>query len=131
MRKISRLIATGPLTYGTRRLQAGDLFDADPRHAGVLTIIGKARPAGEGEAAVGAPIARTVARAPAAEPAGEGETSVTRLRATKAEMAALRAAYARAAGEEAPAGWPAARLRRFLAGLDTSDEQGGTDGQDS
>lgn len=38
-----KLIATKPLRYGTRRLLAGDPFDASPRDARVLFAIKKAR----------------------------------------------------------------------------------------
>lgn len=38
-----KLIALRPLAYATRRLQAGDAFEALPRDARVLKAIGKAR----------------------------------------------------------------------------------------
>ena len=118
MRRITRLIATGPLTYATRRLQAGDAFDADPRHAGVLTTLGKARNADD------APPELPVARS-----APSVEAPAKRTRTSAAEMDSLRAEYKRATGEDAPQGWPAARLRKHLAGIDASDaNNGGEDG---
>jgi len=38
-----KLIATKPLTYATRRLLAGDTFDAMPMHGRLLVAIKKAR----------------------------------------------------------------------------------------
>ena len=40
------MIANRSMTYGTRRLAAGDLFTASRRDAGLLSALKRARPAG-------------------------------------------------------------------------------------
>ena len=51
---MKKLRATRPLTYGTRRLQAGDAFEATPMNARILCALRKAEPdqgaEGNGEA---------------------------------------------------------------------------------
>jgi hypothetical protein len=62
------LVATKDLSYGTRRLKAGDIFTVPASMARVLVGIGKAeRPREPGK--VEAPSARVVERAAAATPA--------------------------------------------------------------
>jgi hypothetical protein len=52
---MARLIATKPMTYATRRLQAGDAFEAPRRDARILLAIRKAKTAGEASPAPQAP----------------------------------------------------------------------------
>jgi hypothetical protein len=80
------LIATKSMTYNTRRLMAGDLFQAKPRDARVLTAIGKARLAGE------------------APKAAELE-----------DIAAVRAEYEQIVGKRPFNGWDVATLREKMA----------------
>lgn len=89
---MSNLIATKALTYRTRRLVAGDLFEARPRDARLLVAIGKAR-----DAAVGAQ--------PVRKPAPAANTAV----------APLRAEYERVVGKKPFNGWDAATLQEKIA----------------
>lgn len=82
---MAELIATRALTYGTRRLTAGDAFQARPRDARILLAIGKARvPAAE----------------PAEPPAVDDDDDLDALRAEAAEL-----------GVEVDGRWKEKRLR--------------------
>jgi hypothetical protein len=58
---MKKMVATKSMTYRTRRLRAGDEFEANRRDARVLTAIGKAKVAAE-------PVKRRQARAASAPP---------------------------------------------------------------
>lgn len=89
-----RMVALKPLTYATRRLQAGDQFEAVFRDARVLKAIGKARDDYE-----------TVApAAPLADPAQPEPGSLDALRAE-----------AEAAGVHVDRRWGEGRLRQEIA----------------
>ncbi|MBZ9653537.1 hypothetical protein [Phyllobacterium lublinensis] len=91
-----KLIATKSMTYATRRLQAGEQFEAGPRDARLLIAIKKAKPGdGDGEAGTSVP---TI---PVPEPVGE--------------LAVLRAEYKAIAGKAAFNGWNAGKLREKIA----------------
>lgn len=90
------LIATKPLTYKTRRLQADDLFEARPRDARILIAIGKARDAG-------------LSANPAPKATAQAHSTGT------VDIKALRAEYAAVAGKKAFNGWKADDLRAKIA----------------
>lgn len=85
-----KMIANGRMTYATRRLVAGDAFEAHRQHARVLVAIGKARHADEKPAR------------PATVPAQD-------------EMTMLRAEYQRLVGKKPFGGWKADTLRAKIA----------------
>lgn len=81
------LIATRPLTYATRRLQAGDTFTPrSAKDAKVLIALRKAKAAGQDQP-------------------GDGEDDLT----------ALRARYASVFGKRPFMGWDADKLREKIA----------------
>lgn len=83
-----RMIATKSMTYATRRLRAGEAFDAKRRtDAVILEAIKKARP---------------VEDLPAKDDAGD-------------DLAALRALYQEKLGKRPFNGWDAATLRAKIA----------------
>lgn len=84
-----KMIANSRMTYGTRRLKAGDDFEATRGYARVLTAIGKAHPAGE------------VAK-PAKLPAHDA-------------ISLLRAEYERVHGKRPFMGWDEDKLREKIA----------------
>lgn len=86
------LIATKSLIYNTRRLSAGDVFQARPRDAKLLIAIKKAKTAG----------VKVQSVAPSAHvPVSDAST--------------LRAEYARKFGKKPYMGWDAATLQAKLA----------------
>lgn len=84
-----KLIATGRMTYGTRRLSAGDEFYATGTYARALTAIGKAKTA-----------------PPAAKPVKVPQHDVVTL---------LRAEYERVVGKRPFMGWDEDKLRGKIA----------------
>lgn len=94
------LIALKPMRYGTRRLMAGDAFEAREPYAGILVAIKKARHA----RAVG-----SIAPPP---------VDVSRKIAESfpdTNIAAVRAEYQRVTGKRPFMGWDAATLRQKMA----------------
>ncbi|SFJ54890.1 hypothetical protein SAMN04515648_4546 [Phyllobacterium sp. CL33Tsu] len=89
-----KLIATKSMTYATRRLQAGEQFEAGPRDARLLIAIKKAKLVDD-EAGTSVP---TI---PMPEPVGD--------------LAVLRAEYKAIAGKAAFNGWNAEKLREKIA----------------
>lgn len=91
-----RLVATNSLRYGTRHLQAGEMFEARDDYGRVLIAIGKARESDERKPAnIPPPPASLVAK-------------VT-------DIKALRAAYTKKLGKKPWPGWSADELRRRMA----------------
>jgi hypothetical protein len=97
---MARLIATKPMTYATRRLQAGDAFDAPARDARVLLAIRKAKAAGEAAPSPEAP-----------EPPAPAED---------ADLEALRAEAERL-GIDVDGRWGAKRLRSEIGRATKAD----------
>jgi hypothetical protein len=92
MPKTVRLQAIRPLTYATRRLVAGDPFDASERDARLLLATRKVRRL----------------REPATVPAPPRQV------AEKIDLAVLRAEYERRMGKRPYHGWDADELRRRI-----------------
>ena len=84
-----KMIARSRMMYGTRRLVAGDEFEATRAHARVLSAIGKAR-------------AAKAAPKPPAVPEHD-------------EMTLLRAEYERVVGKRPFMGWDEAKMREKIA----------------
>jgi len=87
---MQKMIAQSSMRYNTRRLVAGEEFEARPRDARVLAAVGKARPAAEPQV-----------RYPAMPPHDE--------------ITLLRAEYQRRFGKRPFMGWDEAQLREKLA----------------
>lgn len=102
------MMATGPLTYGTRRLRSGDEFTATSRDARLLVAIGKARYA----PIIARPAAPTLRHAPL-----NHDSDWRRGGSVFGgdDLKELRALYSRVVGKRAFAGWDAAELRRRIA----------------
>lgn len=99
------LIASRPLVYGTRRLKAGDTFEATRSDARVLVILKKAtfaRPVGN-LAPPSPEIARKISKATSAAPAGV------------ADLKALRAEYQSLVGKRPAPRWDVATLKAKIA----------------
>jgi len=94
-----RLIATRNYSYNTRRLRAGDEFEANDYHARVLVGARRARYAPQQEEAP-KPVARAVERKPEPEPEDDGAKILEKLRAQAERL-----------GVEVDGRWGAARLR--------------------
>ncbi len=106
------MIASRPMTYGTRRLQAGDEFTASRRDARLLAATGRASlaqagddppiaPKEEGQASKLAPEKPDDAK-DAPDPEGE-------------DLKALRAEYQEVVGKRPFAGWDGDILREKIA----------------
>jgi hypothetical protein len=112
MKRVS-MIARKALTYGTRRLRAGDAFEASRQDARVLTAVGLASDA---RANVYAPLAATPKRPPppqnTASSKGDAPT-----REPDPEVEALREAYKVQTGRRPHYLWTAERIREAIASL--------------
>jgi hypothetical protein len=110
-----KLRAVKNLSYNTRRLLAGEEFEANDRDAKILIGIKKARAVRQPAAvpppppAVAAKIAAAVA--PPAPPSDQGE----KINASTDDLAAARAAYREAFGKAPFHTWDAATLREKIA----------------
>lgn len=114
---MQRLIATKSMRYATRRLQAGDVFEAKPRDARLLIAVKKAR-AERAPGKIAPPPAELVKKAAKRDPfdhdnngAPGGSTSG----GSGEDMTALRKEYTEKMGKRAFPGWDAAELRRRMA----------------
>jgi hypothetical protein len=93
-----KLVVTKPLTYGTRHMVAGDVFEPQKKNHGVALLASKK-------------VKKLPARRPGkiAPPPAE---LAAKVRATpEEELSALRAEYADRIGRRPFAGWDAATLR--------------------
>ena len=104
-----RVIANRSMTYGTRRLNAGDEFTVPRRDADLLVRIGRARYA---SALPDSKIER--------EPFGgkgdhDGDGKTGGSKAADEDLTALRREYQEKLGKRAFAGWDAAELRKRMA----------------
>lgn len=88
-----KLIAVRPLTYATRRLQAGDEFEASSQDARVLIAVKRAKSVDE---------ASEPGPAPSSQPPMD-------------DIAALRDEYLAAIGKRPFNGWDAAELRKRIS----------------
>jgi hypothetical protein len=107
-----RLKALKPMTYATRRLQAGDVFEAKSKRDHRVLLATRKVEAMREPASVPPPppaVAKKIAEAvaPAAPPADD-------------DLAALRAEYERAVGRRPFMGWDAATLREKMAAAASS-----------
>ena len=94
------MIANRSMTYGTRRLKAGETFPASRRDAEILNRIGRARYAG----------------APATDAVAQGNTSpAVNTGKTNGDLAALRIQYQNKFGKRPFHGWDAKALTEKLA----------------
>lgn len=98
-----RLIAAKPMRYGTRRLVAGEDFEAKERDANLLVRLKRATPWERAKADI-PPIPKALKAAVTPQPEGEVD-----------ERAALRAEYQEKFGKRAFPGWSADELRAKLA----------------
>ena len=106
------MIARKSLRYGTRRLRAGDTFDAARQDARVLTAVGLAS-----EHKPGKPVPVRVPRKPAPAPrVQEPEAFVD------PEVEALRDEYKTRTGRRPHYTWNAERIREAIASLDAQDD---------
>lgn len=139
-----RMYATKPLTYGTRRLMAGDPFYSTKAHADLLVKLGKARfpddrepndlpdmpealrsrlerTAGGSVAELASPPADLVARAAADSAAaafdgdGNGAPGESAAPEGSEALTELRKEYTRITGRRFFAGWTAEELRTRIA----------------
>lgn len=118
------LIARKPLTYATRRLRAGDEFEAEPMHARLLiavkTAIAKpanvpaARPPQKPKAAQAKPVETPL---PLEAAAGAKENPPPLESERDADIDALRADYEAKSGERPDMRWGLARLKEEIEGL--------------
>lgn len=106
---MSPLIAARPLTYATRRLQAGDVFEAPERDARVLVAIRKAKRPDP----VAAP-----ADIPPAPPASVDDEAH---HGDESDLDALRA-EAEALGVEVDRRWKQARLAKEIAAAKPAED---------
>lgn len=97
-----KLIANKGLRYATRRMVAGDEFEANNRDARLLVAIGKAR------------LVRAVAAPPPAVARKAKKTAPAASDGDKDELAKLRAEYAELLGKKPFAGWKADELQRRI-----------------
>jgi hypothetical protein len=93
------MIASGRLTYGTRRLVAGEPFEATRRDARVLAALGKARPV---------PL-----ESDPLDHDGDGRKGGSE--SGGPDLKELRAEYQAVVGKRAFAGWDAETLREKIA----------------
>jgi hypothetical protein len=100
-----KLVATKGLRYATRRMRAGDEFEANNRDARLLVAIGKARHA-RVPGSVEAPPASVVQKAEkVANPRSTGSNDA---------LVKLRAEYTDLFGKKPFAGWKADELQRRI-----------------
>lgn len=118
-----RMKALTSLTYGTRRLKAGDEFDAANRgHVMLLSKIGKAAESDTGK--MGPQGVRVIKPNPAdkAFPAAPEIKSISENDASD-ELRGLRKTYFTTTGRKAYLGWDETQLRQRIADLKpTKDE---------
>jgi hypothetical protein len=107
---MAKMIAKRALTYGTRRLKAGDGFTAPRRDARVLDAIGRA--AYDTRDMAAAPMERK--KPHALDHDGDGRKGGSKAGAGD-DMQALRAEYQKVVGKRAFPGWDAAELKRRMA----------------
>ncbi|WP_246504706.1 hypothetical protein [Microvirga antarctica] len=88
-----KMIATKSMTYATRRLNAGDVFDAKPRDARILRAVKKAR----------------------YDAATDSDEAIGHDAARPADLAELRVEYEKLVGKRPFMGWDAATLREKIA----------------
>lgn len=98
-----KMIATQAMKYGTRRLEAGDVFEARKGHARVLEALKRAKETTDAIPQIPVALKTRVlkASAPKAEPTED--------------LSDLRAEYERAVGRRPFMGWDAAELRKRIA----------------
>ncbi|MCG5483667.1 MAG: hypothetical protein KK482_08090 [Sinorhizobium meliloti] len=89
-----KLIACRHLTYGTRRLLPGELFEASDRYARVLIAVNKAK---------------------TAQPEAGAHERAGRASAPAHDLTALRKEYQKVAGKRPFNGWDAETLRSKIA----------------
>lgn len=106
---MAKMIAMKRMTYGTRRLKAGDEFTAPRRDARVLDAIGKATYGTRD--LVAAPVERK--KPHALDHDGDGRKGGSKAGAGD-DMQALRAKYQEVVGKRAFPGWDAAELQRRM-----------------
>lgn len=99
-----RMKATAAMTYGTRRLKAGDEFVTTPRDARILAAIGKAKYVTREMRAVDPVVAEP-------EPVSAPEPYP----APVEDIADVRAAYERVVGRKPFMGWDIDTLRQKMA----------------
>lgn len=124
-----RLVAKSRQTYGTRRLQAGDVFAVRRNEAAVLIAMGRAdRPPAESEAAPArprprpapvaprpAPVAVAAAPAPAPVEPPPAPAPVAAMTTEQTELEMLQAAYVKITGRKPHPRWTAVKLRAELS----------------
>lgn len=96
------MLATKAMTYGTRRLKAGDAFEANRQDARVLSAIGKADYS-----------TRMLVAEP--QPAAQRQAAPAPKVDAPDDIAALRAAYHEKIGKRPFHGWDAETLRAKMA----------------
>jgi hypothetical protein len=99
------MIASKVLTYGTRRLRAGDTFEATPQHARVLTAVGLARETARISVPAPKPVSKPAPVRPPLPPIVE------------TELSQLRYDYEVKTGSKADMRWGVARLRAEIEAL--------------
>lgn len=100
-----QMVASKSMRYGTRRLQAGDMFEADSKDARLLAAIKRATPFVRSPAEIPAMPAKLKAQA-ASKAGSETETD---------DRAKLREDYFAKFGKRAFHGWDAETLKAKLA----------------
>lgn len=102
------------MRYGTRRLQAGEIFEASERDANLLTRIGRAEYALGGRAPAKIPAMPAALKAHVMR-ATSGAATADTAPAEPDERQALRAEYEAATGRRPYWGWDAGMLRAKIA----------------
>ena len=116
---MQRLIATKSMRYATRRLQAGDVFEAKPRDARLLIAIRKAR-VERRPGNIGAPPPELVAKVVRRDPFDhdqDGSPGGSISGGSGDDMTALRKEYTEKVGKRPFGGWDAAELRKRMAAV--------------
>lgn len=104
-----RLIATRSGTYGTRRLRAGEPFDATNQYGNIYIALGRAkRPPTDAASTVTIPASAVPPQSTSAGP---------EQRTAEDELVMLKAEFTRLTGQAPPSNWGVRALRNRLANL--------------